>query len=232
MPAWLTNLLRLIVAILMPVVLILTNVRIMLTPLYINWEYNLPNFPPDLYGFTQADRLTYSRLALDFLLNDAGIEFLGDQTLPDDKVANADQGNRMYNDRELKHMRDVKIVVKGTLNVWVIAGLLWLGAIIALAWQPQAHPILRSGLLIGGGITVGLLVVLGLYIAFGFDTFFVQFHHVFFEGDSWLFLLSDTLIRLFPVKFWQDVFLLIAGGALAEAAALAALAWWGLKAGG
>jgi uncharacterized membrane protein len=30
---------------------------------------------------------------------------------------------------------------------------------------------------------------------------------LFFTGDSWLFLYSDTLIRLFPMRFWQDAFL-------------------------
>ena len=30
---------------------------------------------------------------------------------------------------------------------------------------------------------------------------------IFFKGDSWLFYYSDTLIRLFPIRFWQDAFL-------------------------
>ena len=33
------------------------------------------------------------------------------------------------------------------------------------------------------------------------------FHELFFSGGSWLFLYSDTLIRLFPLPFWQDAFL-------------------------
>ncbi len=229
MPSWLITPFRILVIILLPVVLVLTNVRLMLTPFYINWEYNLPDFPPDPYGFTKEDRLKYSRIALDYLLNAEGIDFLGKQTLPADKIANPEIGNRMYNDRELKHMLDVKIVVKGALVVWIISSLLWLGAVIALAWRPETRPLLRSSLLIGAGITVGILVALGLYIVIGFSTFFTQFHQVFFEGQSWIFQWSDTLIRLFPLKFWYDVFLWIAGGALVEAAAIAAGAWWGLK---
>ncbi len=232
MPAWLTNLLRIVVFIFMPVVLVLTNVRLMLTPLYINWEYNLTGFPPDPFGFTKEDRLAYSRLALEYLLNSAGIEFLGDLNLPDNQVANPDfsrRYNEMYNDRELKHMLDVKIVVKGALAVWTIAGLLWLASAAALAWQPATRPLLRSGLLTGSIITVAILVALGLYIAIGFSTFFVQFHQVFFTGDSWLFRWSDTLIRLFPQQFWYDVFLWIAGLTLAEAGIIGALAWWRLR---
>lgn len=233
MPAWLAHLLRLLILVLMPILLVLANVRLMLTPLYINWEYNLPDFPPDQFGFSKEDRLGYSRIALDYLLNDAGIEFLGDQTLPDRLVANPDfsrRYNEMYNDRELKHMLDVKIVVKGALAVWMIAGVVWLAAVAALAWQPATRPLLVNGLITGAIITIAILVALGLYIAVGFNTFFVQFHQVFFEGESWMFRWSDTLIRLFPLKFWYDVFLWIAGLTLAEAGLLGALAWWRSKA--
>ena len=52
-----------------------------------------------------------------------------------------------------------------------------------------------------------------------FQALFTNFHLLFFEGDSWLFFYSDTLIRLFPVQFWQDIFLAfgiltLAGGIL------------------
>jgi integral membrane protein (TIGR01906 family) len=62
------------------------------------------------------------------------------------------------------------------------------------------------------------LLAIGLIVAF--PVVFVGFHRVFFEGDTWLFLYSDTLIRLFPERFWQDAFLFIAVATLAEAAIL------------
>lgn len=232
MPTWFANLLRILIVVLMPIVLVLTNVRLMLTPLYTNWEYNLADFPPDPFGFNKEDRLKYSDIARNYLLNQAGIDFLGDLTLPDDKIANPDfsrRYNEMYNDRELKHMLDVKTVVKGALAVWVITVTIWLVASVALGWQPATRSLLRSGLLTGAIVTAAILVALGLYIAIGFNTFFVQFHRVFFQGDSWLFRWSDTLIRLFPEKFWFDVFLWIAGLTLAQAGIFGAVAWWGLK---
>jgi integral membrane protein (TIGR01906 family) len=42
-----------------------------------------------------------------------------------------------------------------------------------------------------------------------FSFVFVGFHLIFFEGDTWLFLYSDTLIRLFPTRFWRDVFIFV-----------------------
>jgi integral membrane protein (TIGR01906 family) len=229
MPNWLANTLRIIIAVTLPLVLVVTNVRLMLTPLYINWEYNLKDFPPDLYGFTKEDRLKYAAIALDYLNNSAGIEFLGNLTIPDSQIANADSGSRMYNDRELKHMVDVKKVVQAVMMAWMIGGVLLVGSVLALASGPDTRPLLRSALLIGAGITVGLLVALVTTLSLSFDTFFVQFHRVFFEGDSWLFRWTDTLIRLFPVKFWSDIFMVVGGGALLEGLAVGAVALWWMK---
>ena len=59
---------------------------------------------------------------------------------------------------------------------------------------------------------------IGLFGAIAFRQLFTLFHALFFEGDSWLFLYSDTLIRQFPMQFWQDAFLwagvIAIGGAL------------------
>jgi uncharacterized membrane protein len=38
---------------------------------------------------------------------------------------------------------------------------------------------------------------------------FTAFHAVFFEGDTWLFQFSDSLIRMFPLRFFQDVFIIL-----------------------
>ena len=229
MPNWLANLLRIALIAALPICLVLTNVRLMLTPFYINWEYNLKDFPPDFYNFNKEDRLQYSAIALEYLVNNEGIDFLGELTLPDEKIANTDSGDRMYNDRELKHMVDVKVVVKGALMVWIVASLLVIGSVAALGWQPATRPLLRSGLLGGAAATIVLLIAVLLFVAFAFDPFFVFFHKIFFTGDSWLFRYSDTLIRLFPEKFWQDIFIWIGGGAMLEALAIGAAAWWGLK---
>lgn len=222
MPTWLTNTLRIALALSLPVLFVLTNVRLIMSQAYLNWEYNLPDFPADPFGFTQADRLTYAPIALNYLFNAEGIDFLGRQTFPD--------GERMYNHRELKHMEDVKQVTRGAMAVWMTVIVIVAASCVALARQPETLPALRGGLLLGSGITIGLLLLMVLYILINFNTFFVQFHQVFFEGDTWLFEYSDTLIRLFPVKFWSDAFMLIAVGALLEGLAVGALAWWRLPA--
>jgi len=70
----------------------------------------------------------------------------------------------------------------------------------------------------GGWLMIGLVLVIGLFGAIAFWQLFTLFHALFFEGDTWMFEFSDTLIRLFPMQFWQDAFLwagvIAVGGAI------------------
>ncbi|MGH2621412.1 MAG: hypothetical protein ACRDHG_12705, partial [Anaerolineales bacterium] len=81
-PVWI-GLARIGLQALLPVVLVLTSVRLLLTEVFVRTEYSLPGFPADRYGFTKADRIKHATVALEYLLNDAGIEFLGDQRFDD-----------------------------------------------------------------------------------------------------------------------------------------------------
>jgi len=194
-----------IVAILIPIALIGLGLRVLLTPLYYQVEYNMPYFPPDEYGFTKEDRLMWAPYAVQYLVNSADISYLGDLKF--------DDGNPVYNERELSHMHDVKRVTKGALNVWYVTMVALLGLGIWSRSNGQGQPY-RQGLRRGGWLTVGLAVALGGIVLVGiainpdvFWDFFAWFHSLFFEGGSWQFLFSDTLIRLFPIRFWEDAFL-------------------------
>jgi integral membrane protein (TIGR01906 family) len=184
------------------VAIVLAGVRILLTPLFVTVEYNMPGFPPDYYGFTKADRLNWSKIASNYLLNDAGISYLGDLRF--------DNGDPVYNDRELHHMVDVKRVVQATLWVWY-ATLAFIIGMGIWAWRGGWWSIYRNGIARGGWSTVSLLVLIIFFVLFSFNTFFVSFHNVFFQPGTWTFQFSDTLIRLFPERFWQDTFIMIGG---------------------
>ena len=211
----LNSLLSWLVTFLTPIFLLGLGLRILLTPLFYSVEYRLPWFPPDPYGFTQEDRLRWAPYAVNYLLNDEDISYLGDLTFED--------GGPLYNERELGHMEDVKRVTKGALRVWYVSVVLMAGlgvwARYGKWWQG-----FRQGLRRGGWLMIGLVIAIGLFGALAFWQFFTLFHSLFFEGDSWLFLYSDTLIRLFPMQFWQDAFLwagvISVGGALALALGL------------
>jgi integral membrane protein (TIGR01906 family) len=210
-----TSLLSYLTTLLTPIVLLGLGLRILLTPLFYNVEYRLPWFPPDTYGFTQEDRLRWAPYAVNYLLNDADISYLGDLKFED--------GSPLYNERELSHMHDVKLVTRGALKVWYVAVLLLVGLGV-WAWYGKWWQAYRQGLRRGGWLMIGLVIVIGLFGALAFWQFFTLFHSLFFEGDSWMFLYSDTLIRLFPMQFWQDAFLwagmISVGGALVLALGL------------
>ncbi|MBK7320392.1 TIGR01906 family membrane protein [Candidatus Villigracilis affinis] len=208
-----------LVSLLTPIALIGAALRILLSPIYFNVEYRMPYFPVDEYGMTQEERLQWAPYAVEYLVNSADISYLGDLQF--------ENGAPLYNERELSHMADVKNVVIGALRVWYLSlGILILLAILAQrsGWMPDY----LNGLRRGGMWMIGLAVALGLIAGIGITTnpdvfweFFALFHAIFFEGDSWLFYYSDTLIRLFPIRFWQDAFLWAAILALGGGAGLA-----------
>ena len=199
-----------LVALLTPVFLTLLGIRILLTPIFPEIEYRMPNFPPDIYGFSQEERLKYAKVSIEYLNNDAGLEFLGDLTFAD--------GSPLYKEREVSHMLDVKILIQVALKIWGVAFgiLLLLGIIAKLRDDTQAY--LRGGRW-GGWLTLILTTSLGIIASIDFWEFFAQFHHIFFEGTTWIFEYSDTLIRLFPMRLWQDAFIMegiiVVGGGLA-----------------
>ena len=62
---------------------------------------------------------------------------------------------------------------------------------------------------------MGLLTAILVFVGIAFGVIFVLFHNIFFESGTWTFFYSDTLIRLFPERFWRDTFIaigLLAGG--------------------
>lgn len=195
-----------LVSLLIPVALVLAGVRLLLTPLFLEVEYRTPNFPIDRYGFTLADRLFWSRLALDYLLNDEPIDFLSRLRFED--------GSTAYNLRELRHMVDVKIVVQAVLRVWY-GSLVALAGLGVWAWLGGWWQHYRQGLARGGWLTALLVGAILLSVLLAFGVFFVAFHNVFFQPGTWQFLYSDTLIRLFPERFWRDAFLAVGGVAAA-----------------
>jgi integral membrane protein (TIGR01906 family) len=216
-----------VVTLLVPVAVILLAVRIVMNPWYLEFEYRTPEFPADPFGFTMQDRLTYARIAIEYLHNDAGIDFLGDlrfpegQQAPDYSCQFMEDCTRLYNDRELKHMLDVKNVVQSATQVlWVSLVILALSGVASyfLGWM---HAYLQA-LRLGGWLSLGLIGIIVVFVLAAFGLIFVFFHEVFFQSGTWTFYTSDTLIRLFPERFWRDTFLIVGG---LTALLGAAIAW-------
>src|SRR5512138_3754119 len=97
------------------------------------------------------------------------------------------KGLGVYNDRELNHMVDVRVLVAQVSVFQAMDGLLLLVLLITLASIPDTHALAPRGLLAGGIITIALFGVIGVFAASAFSAFFTDFHRVFFQGDTWLF---------------------------------------------
>lgn len=208
--------LRLLVILVVPIVLTMTMVRGLTFPWYARFEYARPGFPADPFGLSPEERL---RLA------EATIRYLNLPGRPAtlERLRLAD-GEPAYNERELGHMEDVKAVLDGLTLLAGIALAVGLASAWILARLDRCAP--WSALAQGGALTLALLLGLAAWMLIGFEGFFQAFHGVFFESGTWVFSYSDTLIRLFPLPFWQDAGLIVAGGVCVLAVCAVAVGGW------
>ena len=120
----------------------------------------------------------------------------------------------LFNQREVAHLRDVKGLIR--LDYWVLLGTLiyvlnYAG--VSLFWRRGRYwRRLAWGVIIGSGITLALMLALGLGILLNFDQLFWQFHLISFSNELWQLDPSrDYLIMLFPQGFWYDAAIFCAG---------------------
>lgn len=206
---------RAVLVVSVAILLLLSNLYLVATPTFIRHEYSKPGFPPaDLY--TPAERQVLAEATLHYLRSRAGPEYLWDLSL---------EGWAVYNPREVKHLVDVKVVMQAAF--WLQACALLLAAVtIAILWRGAGGKlaVLRAVYWGSGGLLL-CVAAIGLLAYTSFDVFFVLFHRVFFQGDSWLFAYSDTLIQLFPVQFWMDAAAALVLPAIAESVVVGGLAY-------
>ena len=201
------GILRFLITIAVPILLVMGSVRIVMTPLFLQLEYNRSGFPEDFYGFNTDNRLEYAPYALNYLLNNADISYLENLELPAelcqygfDRKSNTCE---MYNQSELGHMKDVKVVTRGAFGITILT--LALTIIISFyLWRSQQVKQLSYALFQGSLVTIALIIAIIIVAVVAWDSFFDTFHQLFFADGTWRFAYSDTLIRLFPEQFWFD----------------------------
>jgi integral membrane protein (TIGR01906 family) len=193
---------RWLIILAVPVVLVVGAVRLLSWPWFPTWEYRRPNFPDDEYGLSLAEREDLARRSVMFLNLPHDIERLEGLRLPD--------GSPAFTDRELEHMSDVKHVYDDI----TAGGLLALIVAISAGWALNRRGEVGSlwgGLSDGALLTLVGLGALGVLMLLSWNTFFTGLHQIFFESGTWRFQYSDTLIRLFPMRFWRDAGLIVVG---------------------
>ena len=206
-------LLRYAIQLLLPVLFVLGSVHLILltTRTWIPFEYRRASFPPDTYGFSTADRIYWSGIDLNFLLDDLEISYFDNFTLAD--------GSPMHNERELGHFEDVRVIVDGSRKVF--AGAIGISAVLVfLLFRFEGSQVALETLRGGALWALGLLALLAIGSIFAFTLVFTGFHQIFFDPNTWTFRFSDTFIRLYPQRFWQDVILYVIGLTFLESGSL------------
>lgn len=189
-----------VITLITPIIVLMLSIRILITPVFARIEYRMPGFPEDPYGFSLEDRLKWSEPSIRYLVNSEKISYLENLSFSD--------GKAIFNASELSHMQDVKNVVTGmriALSVLAVGFLVVVFFAVRDKWRNLLLVALRRG---GWGV-VGLIAAILTFVALSFDQLFTWFHQIFFESGTWQFYTSDTLIRLFPMRFWQDAFIFV-----------------------
>ena len=214
-------LLRLFFTLAIPPLLVIGAVRLVMTYEFLQFEYLRADFPADSYGFSVQDRLMHAPYGIDYLLNGEGIDFLGALRLRGEKcwppLPETDDCP-MYQPRALAHLVDAKRIIKTVFSLAFLLGLTAAAAACSAYRSPERQQAIRKGLIHGSFLTLVAVAVIAVLALTAWDFFFDRFHELFFAADTWRFAFSDTLIRLFPERFWFDA--AIAIGLLSSAAAI------------
>jgi integral membrane protein (TIGR01906 family) len=177
----------------LPWFLALTSLLPLLSPAFLAFQYARSDVPPST-KFSPQERQEYAEAAAHYLVSREGIEYLADLTGPD--------GSALFNERELTHMVDVKVLLGKAMTLNLALALLLLASAGILLASKETRDRTPGYLLAGSLVAPTLAITALVVVPLQFQWFFVEFHHVFFEGETWLFPRSDTLIQLFPEQFW------------------------------
>lgn len=218
---------RWLVVIAIPFFLTLGTLRLLISwnsPSYPEFEY--PRISPDPFGLGQEERLNLAQANLDYLKRPEPAEeviyLLEDLRLPG-------TNDPLFNQREIGHMLDVKKLVDTFRTLTWITAIIVVGGLIFLFIRPETRVEGYRALFHSGLLTTGILLIMLVLILLSWNLVFTQFHEILFPPDTWTFNYTDSLIRLFPEKFWFDFGLLWAGAIFLEGIVLAIIGYFLLR---
>lgn len=221
---------RWLVTMAIPFFLILGTVRLLIawdSPSYPEFEYG--RIAPDVFGFTQQQRLDLAEATLDYMQRPEPAEDVI-YLLEDLRLPGTDQP--LYNPAEIGHMVDVKNVADVFRTATWVLGVGILAGLVYLFWRPATRLLGATALFQGGLLTVVVVLGIMLFMLAAWSLAFTVFHNLFFAEGTWTFAYSDSLIRLFPEQFWFDfgilwTSLILVGGLLSGLAGYLLRRAWG-----
>lgn len=144
---------------------------------------------------------------------DVLLSYIQDKRGDLDFTANIDGGERQYyNMREKAHMVDVKNLYLSAVNVEVYGGIAAaaLFALCFIIYKKRALKSVLLGLYRTCYVILGAFAILAVWAAIDFNSFWTDFHLVFFRNDLWLLDPNTSLmIRMFESGFFFDLVIMI-----------------------
>lgn len=134
----------------------------------------------------------------------------------------------IFNNQELAHMLDVKVIFVLLDKIKQFGLLLLLAVLVPYSlyiyfscrrhrnaktvWLHRRYWINISKVLaFNGAFTLLLTGGMAFMVLTDFDKYFIYFHRIFFDNDLWLFTSNDRLIQMLPETFFYDISLRIMG---------------------
>ena len=180
--------LALALALLFPLVAVGISTRIAFNEWIIDYIYAKRDFPKDRYGLSDEYRKELAKLGLRAVLSDEAFEEFKKAKLPNGRYA--------FRPKEVKHMHDVKEFLKKFFPAVYIATFLWILGIL-ITRSPDY-------LILSGFFGILTLTLLGIFVFANYNKAFELFHIIAFDPYSWRFKYTDTLLRIYPMKFWYE----------------------------
>jgi len=180
-----------------PVLLTLWTVRLLIAwnaPSYPEFEYS--RIDPDVYGFTDEERVEFAETTLEYLRENEPAE---DVIYMLEDLRIADSNISLYNSREIGHMLDVKHLVDLFQQVFKVVGIFALAGIIYLLARAETRIEAYKAIMYGGTLTTAILLAMVILILIAWSFVFVQFHQLLFPPDTW----SSSGLILESCGLWE-----------------------------
>ena len=121
------------------------------------------------------------------------------------------QEQDFFNEQDRFHMGEVRDLFIGGLNIRLGACAAAVLCILFLViTRADIKKIIPGSYWIALGVTGAAVLLIGIAAVVDFNAVFVQFHHIFFDNDLWLFdPAEDYMIRMLPEGLFADMVLRI-----------------------
>ena len=132
-----------------------------------------------------------------------------------------------FNEQDRFHMGEVRDLFIGGLNIRLGAcAAAVLCVLFLLFTRADIKKIIPRSYRIALGMTGAAVLLIGIAAVVDFNAVFVQFHHIFFDNDLWIFdPAEDYMIRMLPEGLFYDMVMRIGAIFVAGLAVLLVLSF-------